>query len=110
MHNYYVYMITNKSNKVLYTGVTNNLERRVEEHRQKAVKGFTSKYNVMKLVYFEHSFDVAGAIQREKEIKGWLRQRKNKLIESINPGWDDLYLQSLRDSSARMREPQNDKK
>lgn len=87
---YYVYMITNKSNSVLYTGITNDLERRVYEHKNKLIKGFTSKYNVNKLVYFDHTTDVISAITREKEIKGWKRDRKNKLVESMNPEWKDL--------------------
>jgi putative endonuclease len=90
MHNYYVYMMTNKSNRVLYTGVTNNLERRVQEHQLNAVPGFTQKYNATKLVYFEHGFDIKAAIQREKHLKGLLRKRKNALIETINPDWRDL--------------------
>lgn len=87
---YYVYMITNWNNKVLYTGITNNLERRIYEHKNKLVKGFTSKYNINKLVYFDHTTDVNSAIAREKQIKGWTRVKKNKLIESINPEWEDL--------------------
>ena len=90
MHNYYVYMMTNKGNNVLYIGVTNNLERRVQENKLKAVSGFTQKYNTTKLVYFEHSSDIKGAIEREKHLKGWLRKRKNALIETINPEWRDL--------------------
>jgi len=89
-HNYYVYMMTNKSNKVLYTGVTNNLERRLWEHKNKKVKGFTSRYNAIKLVYFELTSDINSAIEREKQIKGLLRAKKNKLVESINPEWKDL--------------------
>jgi putative endonuclease len=77
---YYVYMLTNWSNKVLYTGVTNNLERRLYEHKNKLVKGFTEKYNVNKLVYFDSTTDVKAAITREKQIKGWTRQKKNDLI------------------------------
>ena len=88
---YYIYILTNKDNKVLYTGVTNNLLRRVYEHRSKHVKIFTSKYNVSKLVYYEEAEDVYGAISREKQIKGYVRAKKVKLIESINPEWKDLY-------------------
>ena len=84
---YYVYIITNKENKVLYTGVTNSLERRMYEHKNKIIKGFTSKYNVNKLVYFEETKDVNEAIAREKEIKGWRRSKKVALIESVNPAW-----------------------
>ena len=87
---YYVYIITNKENKVLYTGVTNNLERRIYEHKNKIIKGFTSKYNVNKLVYFEETKDVNEAIAREKEIKGWRRSKKVALIESVNPAWNAI--------------------
>ncbi len=90
MNNYYTYMITNKSNRVLYTGVTNNLERRIAEHKQGLVDGFSKKYNLTKLVYYEDCSDIKAAIEREKQIKGWLRTKKNHLIESINPEWDDL--------------------
>ena len=87
---YYVYILTNKHNTVLYTGVTNNLERRLYEHRNKLVSGFTSRYNVHKLVYFDTTTDVTSAIAREKEIKGWVRQKKIRLIEGMNPEWKDL--------------------
>jgi putative endonuclease len=87
---YYVYILTNWSNKVLYTGVTNNLERRLCEHKNKSVKGFTEKYNVNKLVYFDSTTDVKAAITRENQIKGWVRKKKDALIESINPQWNDL--------------------
>lgn len=83
-------MITNWNNKVLYTGITNDLERRVYEHKNKLVKGFTAKYNINKLVYFDYTSDVTSAIAREKQIKGWSRKKKNQLIESINPKWQDL--------------------
>ena len=83
-------MITNWNNKVLYTGITNNLERRIYEHKNKLIKGFTAKYNVNKLVSFDCTSDVNSAIAREKEIKGWTRQKKNQLIESVNPEWKDL--------------------
>jgi putative endonuclease len=87
---YYVYMMTNWNNKVLYTGVTNNLERRVYEHKNKLVKGFTSKYNINKLVYFDYTDNVNSAIAREKQIKGWARKKKDALINSFNPEWRDL--------------------
>ncbi len=90
MKNYYIYMITNWNNKVPYTGVTNNLERRIFEHKNKLIDGFTKKYNINKLVYFEHGSDVNGAIVREKQLKGWTRSKKNALIESVNPNWKDL--------------------
>lgn len=85
-------MMSNWNNKVLYTGVTNNLERRVYEHKNKLIKGFTDKYNINKLVYFDYTGDVNSAIAKEKQIKGWTRQKKNELIESINPNWKDLSL------------------
>lgn len=90
---YYVYLITNWNNKVMYVGVTNNLERRIYEHKNKMVKGFTKKYNVSKLVYFEESQDILAAIDREKEIKRWRRQKKDQLVNSINPTWKDLSLE-----------------
>jgi putative endonuclease len=90
---YYVYILTNKSNRVLYTGVTNDLERRMYEHKNKLIPGFTEKYNVNKLVYFDQTTDVTSAIGREKQIKGWTRQKKIELIESINPKWIDLTKQ-----------------
>jgi len=88
---YYVYILTNKSNKVLYTGITSNLIKRVYEHKQKLVDGFTKRYNVNKLVYYDYSEDVYGAIQREKQIKGKLRKKKIEMIEKMNPEWKDLY-------------------
>jgi putative endonuclease len=87
---YYVYLITNWNNKVLYIGVTNNLERRIYQHRNKLIKGFTEKYNVNKLVYFEQTSDIESAITREKQIKHWRREKKNRLIESTNKEWQDL--------------------
>jgi putative endonuclease len=81
--------MTNRS-KTLYTGVTNDLQRRVYEHKQKLVPGFTAKYNITKLVYYEVTADVNSAIAREKQIKGWLRVKKINLIESNNPNWLDL--------------------
>jgi putative endonuclease len=81
--------MTNKS-RTLYTGVTNDLNRRVYEHKQKLIKGFTSKYNITKLVYYEEYNDINDAIRREKQIKGWSRKKKIELIESINPEWKDL--------------------
>ena len=89
MKQYYVYIMTNKS-RTLYTGVTNDLERRVYEHKKKLVPGFTTKYNITGLVYFEVTQDVGAAIAREKQIKGWLRTKKIALIDSVNPGWADL--------------------
>ncbi|MHB8339108.1 MAG: GIY-YIG nuclease family protein [Ignavibacteriaceae bacterium] len=89
-HNYYIYILTNKYNKVIYVGMTNNLDRRLFEHKNKMLEGFTKKYNVDKLVYYEHTSNVDAAIAREKEIKKWRREKKNKLIETNNPDWKDL--------------------
>ncbi len=89
MKQFYVYIMTNKS-KTLYVGVTNNLQRRVYEHKNKLIGGFTSKYNITKVVYFEVINDIESAIKREKQIKGWLRKKKIDLIESMNPDWNDL--------------------
>ncbi len=89
MKQYYVYIMTNLSG-TLYTGVTNNLQRRVDEHRSGLAPGFTSKYRIMHLVFFETTNNVKEAIAREKEIKGWLRKKKIALIESVNPEWKDL--------------------
>jgi len=88
---YYVYIMTNKSNRVLYTGVTNDLTRRVYEHKAELVEGFTKKYHVDKLIYYEASREVESAISREKQIKGGSRGKKIRLIETINPKWKDLY-------------------
>ena len=89
MKDYYVYIVTNKSG-TLYTGMTNDIERRFWEHKNKTVKGFTSRYNINRLIYFDDFYDVQQAIDREKEIKGWRRSKKIRLIESVNPGWKDL--------------------
>ena len=89
MKQYYVYIMSSKS-KVLYTGVRDDLERRVYEHKEKLIKGFTRRYNIMNLVYYEVTLDVQSAIQREKQIKGWLRAKKIALIEKMNPSWIDL--------------------
>ena len=89
---YYVYILTNTHKTVLYTGVTNDLVRRVYEHKNHLDKGsFTAQYNVDRLVYYEVTSDVEVAIEREKQIKGWNRKHKNKLVESKNPNWVDLY-------------------
>ena len=89
---YYVYILTNWNNKVMYIGVTNDLERRVYEHKHKLVDGFTKKYNVSKLVYFETTTDVYAAISREKQLKNWSRKKKNQLVEKINPDWNEIAL------------------
>lgn len=87
---YYVYILTNWSNRVLYTGVTNDLERRCKEHKNKLIKGFTGRYNINKLVYFEVYDRIEAAIVREKQIKGLLRIKKISIIESFNNKWEDL--------------------
>ena len=89
--NYYVYIIASKRNGTLYTGVTNDLKKRVYEHKNDLVKGFTKKYKIHKLVYFELHKDINYAIMREKRIKKWNRKWKLNLIEELNPYWDDLY-------------------
>ena len=89
---YYVYIMTNKYRNVLYTGMTNDLIRRVYEHRNHLIKdSFTARYNVTRLVYFEMTEDVRSAIEREKQIKSWSRARKDALVETQNPTWDDQY-------------------
>ncbi len=88
---YYVYIMTNRHNTVLYTGVTNDLKKRVWQHREKLVEGFTKRYNVTKLVYYEVFDDVRVAIAREKQIKGGSRQKKIDLVNRMNSGWRDLY-------------------
>ena len=92
IHIYYVYLLTNANNTVLYTGVTNDLERRCYEHKKKLVEGFTKKYNVDKLVYFEIFDLIDMAIDREKQIKGYSRSKKNELISKFNKGWDELCI------------------
>lgn len=91
MKQYYIYIMTNYANTVLYTGVTNDLIRRVYEHKHKLVKIFTSKYNINKLVYYEATENIESAILREKQIKAGSRQKKIDLINKLNPGWEDLY-------------------
>ncbi len=89
---YYVYILANKINTVLYIGVTNNLERRVYEHKNKLIAGFTQKYNVNKLVYYETASNVKDAIAREKQLKRWRREKKDELIRSMNPSFNDLSI------------------
>jgi len=89
MKEYFVYIMASASG-TLYTGVTGDLERRVAEHKQKLIPGFTARYNITRLVYYESTPDVRSAIAREKQIKGWLRAKKVALIESVNPQWRDL--------------------
>ena len=88
---YYVYILSNNANSVIYTGVTSDLKRRVFEHKEKLVDGFTKKYNIDKLVYFEMTIDIQSALEREKRIKGGSRSRKFELVVSMNPGWRDLF-------------------
>lgn len=95
MSDYYVYIMTNKRNGTLYTGFTDDLVRRVYEHKNDFVEGFTKKYGVHMLVYYEAGGDYDGALQREKQIKEWKRSWKIELIESINPSWRDLYEEIL---------------
>ena len=90
--NYYVYILSNTTGTTIYVGITNDLVRRVYEHKHKADPGsFTAKYDIQKLVYYEYTPDVRSAIEWEKQIKGWNRARKNKLVEKQNPKWEDLY-------------------
>jgi putative endonuclease len=90
-NNYFVYIMTSEFNTVLYVGVTNDLIRRVYEHKNKLVEGFTSKYRVIKLVYYETTIDINSAIEREKNIKKWSRYKKAALVNSMNKDWRDLY-------------------
>jgi putative endonuclease len=116
MKYYFVYILSNDAGTVLYIGVTNNLPRRIYEHRAGFIEGFTKKYKTHKLVYFEDFTDINNAIASEKKVKGWTRAKKIALVESKNPTWKDLFLQleeytftlgiKNRDSSAL---PQNDK-
>ena len=87
----YVYLLANKHNNVLYTGVTSDLLRRVYEHKNKLVKGFTQKYNVDRLIYYEACENIIVAIERKKQVKGWSRKKKVDLINVLNPEWDYLY-------------------
>ena len=92
MHNtYYTYIISNRNNTVLYIGVTNDLKRRIEEHKTGQIPGFTRKYNCHKLVHYEIFSDINQAIEREKVLKGWTRKKKDELIDCDNPDRDDLY-------------------
>jgi putative endonuclease len=90
MKSYYVYMVSNRSRVVLYTGVTNDLQRRLWQHVNGTNQGFTSRYQVNRLVYYEIYPDIRDAIAREKEIKAWRREKKNALVRTINPNWNDL--------------------
>ena len=90
MEDYYVYILTNDHGNVMYIGMTNDLERRLAEHRSGLFDGFTKRYHVHKLVYFERTSDVNHAIEREKQLKAWSRAKKNALVERANPEWRDL--------------------
>lgn len=92
----YVYFMSNRWNKVLYLGVTSNLIKRVWEHKNKVIDGFTKKYNLNKLVYYEIYDDIETAINREKQIKSWPRKKKLVLINALNPYWNDLYEELFR--------------
>ena len=109
VHQYFVYMLTNEWRNVLYTGVTNSLETRIWQHKNKAVDGFTKQYNCNLLVYYEIYQDVNQAIAREKQIKGWTRAKKDALVESMNPKWNDLasewYKELAGDPSPRSAAP-----
>ena len=98
MHSYYVYILSNRS-RTLYTGVTNDLARRMYEHKRGLVPGFTRQYHVHQLVYFEETNDVNEAIVRERQIKGWTRARKIALIKTMNPFWNDLARELVEVSS-----------
>jgi putative endonuclease len=101
---FYIYMMTNRSRVVLYTGITNSLVRRVWEHQNGDIEGFTKKYRVNRLGYYENFDDPRHAISREKEIKGWRRAKKNALVKTKNPKWADLspmLFQHMRDPTLR---------
>ncbi|MCI0550351.1 MAG: GIY-YIG nuclease family protein [Anaerolineae bacterium] len=91
---YFVYLMTNQRNTFLYTGVTNDLYRRVAEHKAKTGSSFTKRYNVTKLIYYEEYGEISLAIEREKQIKSWSRKRKEELIKDMNPEWKELYDES----------------
>jgi putative endonuclease len=105
IHIYYVYILTNKNNNVFYTGVTNDIIRRVWEHKNKRIKGFTEKYNIDKLIYFEVFNFIDLAIAREKQIKGYSRDKKIKLINSFNPEWKDLYNNGKIEKPSKIENP-----
>ena len=88
---YYVYILSSNNNSTIYVGVTNNLERRIYEHKNELLEGFSKKYHTHKLVYYEQTSDVLSALTREKQIKSWSRERKNELINTTNPTWSDLF-------------------
>ena len=91
MRQYYVYILANKRNGTLYIGITNNLTKRIYEHKNNLIEGFTKKYNIHNLVYYEITNDIRSALAREKRLKKWKRRWKFELIEKSNPKWEDLY-------------------
>ena len=110
MKSYYVYFVTNWNNKVMYIGVTNDLERRNWEHKLKIFPGFTEKYNVFKLVYCEEYSSIDEAIHREKQLKRWRREKKDTLVNSMNPTWQDLAQENLDPSTSlgMTKKPEDD--
>ncbi len=92
MNKYFVYILASNNNTTIYIGVTNNIERRIYEHKNNLIDGFSKKYNTHKLVYLEETNSIEDAIKREKQLKGWKRNKKDLLINSINPNWQDLSL------------------
>jgi putative endonuclease len=102
---FYVYLMTNRSRVVIYTGVTNSLERRIWFHRNNTAKSFTKAYKVDRLVYYEQFNEARDAISREKEIKGWRRQKKIDLVETLNPKWRDLGLEMFGTDSGEVTRP-----
>ena len=104
MKNYYTYILASKRNGTLYIGVTNDLVRRIYEHKNHLIEGFTSKYDVSRLVYYEITSDVKSALSREKQLKSWNRQWKLELIEKSNPNWNDLYDDLVPGFSGQARE------
>ena len=92
MNKYFVYILASNNNTTIYIGVTNNIERRIYEHKNNSIDGFSKKYNTHKLVYLEETNSIENAIKREKQLKGWKRNKKDLLINSINPNWQDLSL------------------
>ncbi len=96
-----VYILASKPKGTLYTGVTSNLLQRVWQHKQEQVEGFTQKYGVKRLVYYEVTDDIVSAITREKQIKKWNRDWKIRLIEEVNPGWEDLYYELIGDEASK---------
>ena len=94
---YYIYILTNKTNSTIYIGITNNLRRRLYEHKNELIEGFSQKYHIHKLVYIEQYSEVNRAIAREKQLKRWVRIKKNRLIESQNPNWEDLSIKVFHD-------------